>query len=100
MSENFGTRVMVPVVSRAGRIARRVTPLDTRDRIRKKLLLAGSPAGWDAERVLAFKIIGAVAGFVGRAARYCRSSTFSSVPPDRDHRAADVRRVHRCPTPS
>ena len=25
----------------------------------------GSPAGWDAERVLAFKIIGAVAGFVG-----------------------------------
>ena len=28
-------------------------------------MLAGSPAGWDAERVLAFKIIGAVAGFVG-----------------------------------
>jgi tight adherence protein C len=65
MSENFGTRVLVPIVARAGRFARRITPLDTRDRISKKLLIAGSPAGWDAERVLAFKIIGAVAGFVG-----------------------------------
>jgi tight adherence protein C len=65
MSENFGTRVLVPVVARAGRLARRVTPLDARERLEKKLLLAGSPAGWDAERVLAFKIIGAVAGFVG-----------------------------------
>jgi tight adherence protein C len=65
MNENFGTRVLVPVVSKAGRFARRITPVDARDRIEKKLLLAGSPAGWDAERVLAFKIIGAVAGFVG-----------------------------------
>jgi tight adherence protein C len=65
MSENFGTRVLVPVVSKAGRFARRITPVDARDRIENKLLLAGSPAGWDAERVLAFKIIGAVAGFVG-----------------------------------
>jgi tight adherence protein C len=65
MSENFGTRVLVPVVSRAGRVAKRVTPLDARDRIAKKLVVAGSPAGWDAERVLAFKIIGAVVGFVG-----------------------------------
>ena len=30
----------------------------------KKLLLAGSPAGWDAERVIAFKVIGAGGGFV------------------------------------
>jgi tight adherence protein C len=64
MSENFGNRVLVPVVARAGRFAKRVTPLDTRDRLARKLILAGRPAGWDAERVLAFKIIGAVAGFV------------------------------------
>ena len=64
MKENFGSRVLVPVVGRAGRVARRVTPIDARDRIERKLLLAGSPVGWDAERVLAFKIIGAVAGFV------------------------------------
>jgi tight adherence protein C len=64
MSENFGNRVLVPIVTRAGRFAKRVTPLDTRDRLARKLVLAGSPAGWDAERVLAFKIIGAVSGFV------------------------------------
>ena len=64
-SKNFGQRVLVPVVGTAGRIARRVTPLDTRDRVAKKLLLAGSPAGWDAERVLAFKVIGAVIGVAG-----------------------------------
>src|SRR5437667_5855303 len=65
LKENFGSRVFVPIVSKAGAIARRVTPLDARDRITKKLLVAGSPAGWDAERVLAFKIIGAIAGFIG-----------------------------------
>ncbi len=65
LSKNFGSRVVVPVVGKASRIARRVTPLDTRDRVATKLLLAGSPPGWDAERVMAFKIIGAVAGAVG-----------------------------------
>src|SRR6478672_7464944 len=64
LKENFGSRVVVPIVSRAGKLARRVTPLDARDRIERKLLLAGSPVGWDAERILAFKIIGAVAGFI------------------------------------
>lgn len=65
MQEGFSTRVVVPVVARAGRIARRVTPIDARERLAKKLQLAGSPVGWDAERVLAFKVIGAVAGVVG-----------------------------------
>jgi len=64
MQQNFGQRVLVPIVGRAGRFAKKVTPIDTRDRLAKKLLVAGGPAGWDAERVLAFKIIGAVAGFV------------------------------------
>lgn len=65
LSKNFGQRVLVPVVAGAGRVARRVTPLDTRDRVAKKLLLAGGPVGWDAERVLAFKVIGAVSGVFG-----------------------------------
>jgi tight adherence protein C len=64
MQESFSKRALVPVLARAARIARRITPLDARDRITRKLLLAGSPAGWDAERVMAFKIIGLVAGFV------------------------------------
>lgn len=64
LAESFGQRILVPFVSGAGRVARRVTPLDAHDRIAKKLLLAGSPPAWDAERVVAFKVIGAGAGFV------------------------------------
>src|SRR3954454_8448456 len=64
LDQNFGERILVPVVERATKVARRVTPVDARERIEKKLLLAGSPTGWDAERVLAFKIIGAVSGFI------------------------------------
>ena len=64
LSESFGARIIVPVVAGAARVARRITPIDARDRLARKLLLAGTPAGWDAERVLAFKIIGLVAGVV------------------------------------
>jgi tight adherence protein C len=62
LSEGFGRRILVPIVAGATRVARRITPIDARDRVVRKLLLAGSPAGWDAERVLAFKIIGLGAG--------------------------------------
>jgi len=63
MARSFGDRVLVPMVGGAGRVAKRITPLDARDRVAKKLLLAGSPPAWDAERVIAFKVIGAGAGF-------------------------------------
>ena len=63
MSESFGSRVLVPIVTAAGRVARRVTPIDSRERLTKKLQLAGGPVGWDAERLLSFKVIGAAVGF-------------------------------------
>jgi tight adherence protein C len=64
MDESFTKRALVPVLAGAARVARRVTPIDARDRLTRKLLLAGSPAGWDAERIMAFKIIGLVGGLV------------------------------------
>lgn len=64
LSQSFGARIIVPVVAGASRVARRVTPIDARDRVARKLLLAGSPAGWDAERLLAFKIIGLIGGVI------------------------------------
>ncbi|MGH2679886.1 MAG: type II secretion system F family protein [Actinomycetota bacterium] len=64
LSESFSSRMIVPVVAGASRVARRITPIDARDRVARKLLLAGSPAGWDAERILAFKIIGLGGGIV------------------------------------
>src|SRR4051794_13370772 len=65
MARSFVERAVIPFVGRVGRTARRFTPLDTRDRIARKLVLAGAPAGWDAERIAALKVIGAVVGFVG-----------------------------------
>jgi tight adherence protein C len=65
MARSFGDRILIPFVGGAGRLAKRITPLDARDRVAKKLLLAGSPPGWDAERVIAFKVIGAAAGLFG-----------------------------------
>jgi tight adherence protein C len=64
MQESFGARVLVPILAGAGRVARRVTPIDSRERLTKKLQLAGGPVGWDAERLLAFKVIGAAVGLV------------------------------------
>jgi tight adherence protein C len=64
LSESFTRRIFVPVIAGASKVARRVTPIDARDRVARKLLIAGSPAGWDAERLLAFKIIGFSAGIV------------------------------------
>lgn len=68
-------RVLVPAASWLAGLARHLTPVGARDRISKKLVLAGSPAGWDAELVLAYKglalVLGAgfgwmVSGYVGR----------------------------------
>ena len=64
LAEPFANRAIVPVMTGAVKIARRLTPLDSRDRLAVRLILAGSPAGWDAERVMAFKVIGAVVGIV------------------------------------
>ena len=61
--------MLVPFVGGAGRVAKRITPLDARDRVAKKLMLAGSPEGWDAERVISFKVILAGCGVRGLPSR-------------------------------
>jgi tight adherence protein C len=58
-------RVVMPGVKKIGKGVQRLTPFDLADRINEKLVLAGSPEGWDAERVVALKIIGGIVGLVG-----------------------------------
>ena len=59
-------RVFMPGAKRLGRGVVRLTPLDLNSRINRLLVLAGNPPAWDAERVVALKIIGGVAGvFLG-----------------------------------
>ncbi len=65
LSRSIVSRALVPVFVGAGRVAKRFTPIGALERYSRKLTLAGSPAGWDAERVAAFKVVLGVAGVVG-----------------------------------
>jgi tight adherence protein C len=58
-------RLIVPAAGRLGRSIHRLTPFDIYRRIDQRLVLAGAPDGWDAERVVSLKIVFGIAGFVG-----------------------------------
>jgi tight adherence protein C len=64
LAGNVFERSLMPSAGRVGRRIVRLTPLDLYGRIERKLVLAGNPPGLDAERIVAFKIIGAIAGIV------------------------------------
>ena len=65
LEKSFGERVLAPLQARAVGVGRRISGADTAERIRRKLDLAGNPAGWTVDRVLSGKVVGAVAGLVG-----------------------------------
>src|SRR5215203_1188492 len=58
----FKERVLDPLVNSSSGLGRRLTPSGQVEKIRRRLDAAGSPANWDVERVLAFKVIGALLG--------------------------------------
>lgn len=60
---NAFDRAVMPTARRIGRGVVRVTPVDLHSRIERKIILAGSPSGLDAERVVAMKIVFAI-GFL------------------------------------
>ena len=51
-------RLLKPFYNAALGLARRFTPAGARDAIRRKLVQAGSPFGWDDDRVLVAKVAG------------------------------------------
>jgi tight adherence protein C len=64
LSRPFWERIVRPFGLGLASLGRRITPIGARDRIERKLVLAGSPAGWDVERIAAIKTIGTIAGVV------------------------------------
>jgi tight adherence protein C len=62
LSKPFAERVVAPGMARLSRIGRRFTPRDQVGRIRHRLELAGNPPTWDVDRVVAFKMLGLLAG--------------------------------------
>jgi tight adherence protein C len=57
-------RLVGSTVSALASMALRLTPAGARDKIAKKLVLAGSPNGWTAERLLAVKGMGLMMGLM------------------------------------
>jgi tight adherence protein C len=58
IDQSFSDRVLFPLLARSQRMGRRLTPEDASERIREKLEMAGNPAGWTVERVMAGKVVG------------------------------------------
>jgi tight adherence protein C len=55
-------RLLKPFYNAALGLAQRYTPAGARETIRRKLIMAGSPFGWDPDRVLVAKVACLVAG--------------------------------------
>ena len=62
LSTSFLERTAFPLAGRLGGLARRLTPPEMSARYARKLMLAGSPARWDAEKFAAIKVMGLVVG--------------------------------------
>jgi tight adherence protein C len=62
LDPSFNDRVMTPLLNRFTGIGKRISPSGHADSIRKKLDVAGNPAGWSVERVEALKFIGVLGG--------------------------------------
>jgi tight adherence protein C len=58
-------RLVLPFAGRVVSSITRLTPLDLYGRVNRLIVLAGSPPGLKAERVVAFKIVFAAVGLVG-----------------------------------
>ena len=62
MAQSFTQRAIFPLFDRIKRLGRALTPASTKETIAHKLELAGLMGTWDADRIMALKAIGAIAG--------------------------------------
>jgi tight adherence protein C len=60
----FAQRVFGPIVDRFSRLGSQISPRDETSKLRHRIDLAGNPARWDVERILAFKVMGLLGGLV------------------------------------
>jgi tight adherence protein C len=58
MKESIGTRVFAPVSRGIIDLARRFTPVGYNETVKRKIVLAGSPPGYEVDRFLILKVLG------------------------------------------
>jgi tight adherence protein C len=79
LEKPFADRVLQPLQERALNLGRRISGADAAERIRKKLDLAGNPAGWTVDRVTASKVMGAGLGLLlGLAAGFVMADALTT----------------------
>jgi tight adherence protein C len=64
MLQSLGDRVVAPVLGGMTRLARRFTPVGYVETMRRKVVLAGNPAGFEVDRLLVLKVLGAASGIL------------------------------------
>ena len=64
MLQSFGARVVAPFTNGIMDTIRKYTPVGYIENTRHKLVLAGNPPGYEVDRLLIFKVIGAASGIV------------------------------------
>jgi tight adherence protein C len=62
LARPFGERVVDPLLARFTSLGHRFTPDDRVERLHRRLDLAGNPTGWDPDRILGLKALGALVG--------------------------------------
>jgi tight adherence protein C len=62
MLESFGARVFAPLTQSFTDLARRLTPVGYTENVKRKIVLAGSPPGYEVDRFLILKLLGLASG--------------------------------------
>jgi len=64
MLESIGARVFAPLSRGLVDLTRRVTPVGYSETVKRKIVLAGSPPGYEVDRFMIFKLLGFASGLV------------------------------------
>jgi tight adherence protein C len=64
LNPSFEERVLVPTREKLLGLGRRLTPQGQLDKMAKRLEAAGSPAGWDVNRVISVKVLAGAVGLL------------------------------------
>jgi len=64
MLESFGARVFAPAAKSLSDFARRITPVGYTEGVKRKIVLAGNPPGYEVDRFLILKVLGLASGIL------------------------------------
>src|SRR5262245_52637219 len=62
MLESFTDRLIAPIGRKALDIGRSVTPTGYVEKLKRNIVLAGNPPGYEVDRFLVWKVLGAASG--------------------------------------